>query len=112
VRLRFQTRHKRSDNHVADWHVVFEEGVLCGFKLVGGSIWRARTAGGDGAEERLYVTLPALPVGGPEERRYFDLLRPAARDRNLVPDFRSRVLAAFRAYRRRLATYESQERIP
>jgi hypothetical protein len=95
MRFQFRTRSHAAENHVADLELIFEDGPLCGLKLVGGSIWRARR-NGDPAEPRLYVTLPARRLGG----GFYDLLRPACRDRHVVRDFKSRVISEYHAQQR------------
>jgi hypothetical protein len=91
VRFQFHTRTRAPENHVADYEIVFEEGALCGLKLVGGSLWRSRHD--QARAERLFVTLPARRLRG----RFFDLLRSASRDRRTIPDFKARVLAEYQA---------------
>lgn len=73
---------------------MFEEGALCGLKLVGGSLWRSRHD--ETQAERLFVTLPARRLRG----RFFDLLRSASRDRRIIPDFKARVVAEYEAHTR------------
>jgi hypothetical protein len=58
VRFRFRTRSRAAETHVGDYEIVFEEGALCGLKLVGGSLWRSRHD--DAHAERLYVPLPGV----------------------------------------------------
>lgn len=96
MRLEFRPG-RRAPNHLADFAIVFEEGALAGLKLVGGAVWRARRAAADDQVPRLFVTLPALRTRDLGRSRYFDLLRSCSRDRNIIRDFRERVLAAFRA---------------
>jgi len=97
MRFQFRPRRKPAANHVADFEIVFEEGFLCGLKLVGGALWRSRSAKGQG-EGPVYVTLPAQRRANRDgEERYFDLLRSASRDRTIVRDFRERVVCAFQA---------------
>ena len=91
MRFQFHTRTRGPENHVADYEIVFEEGALCGLKLVGGSLWRARRS--EAQAERLFVTLPARRIRG----RFFDLVRSASRDRRIVPDFKARVVAEYEA---------------
>ena len=94
MRFQFHTRTRAPENHVADYEIVFEEGALCGLKLVGGSLWRSRRA--EAHAERLFVTLPARRLRG----RFFDLLRSASRDRRTIPDFKARVVAEYEAQMR------------
>ena len=91
MRFQFHTRTRAAENHVADYEIVFEEGALCGLKLVGGSLWRPRHA--EAQAERLFVTLPARRLHG----RFFDLLRSASHDRRIIPDFKARVVAEYEA---------------
>jgi hypothetical protein len=94
MRFQFRTRTHAAPNHVADFEIVFEEGALCGLKLVGGSLWRSRS--GEAGSERLFVTLPARRLRG----RFYDLLRSASRDRNIIRDFKARVVSEFHAQQR------------
>ena len=94
MRFQFHTRTRGPENHVADYEIVFEEGALCGLKLVGGSLWRPRRP--EAQTERLFVTLPAPRIRG----RFFDLLRSASRDRRIVPDFKARGVAEYEAQMR------------
>jgi hypothetical protein len=94
MRFQFRTRTQAAPNHVADFEIVFEEGALCGLKLVGGSLWRSRSR--DSGADRLFVTLPARRLRG----RFFDLLRSASRDRNIIRDFKARVVSEYHAHER------------
>jgi hypothetical protein len=79
---------------VADFEIVFEEGPLCGLRLVGGSLWRSRY--GEPGQHSLFVTLPARRLRG----RFFDLLRSASRDRRIIRDFKDRIVAEYRSQQR------------
>jgi hypothetical protein len=79
---------------VADFEIVFEEGPLCGLKLVSGSLWRSRSR--EAGSDRLFVTMPARRLRG----RFFDLLRSASRDRNIIRDFKARVVSEYHAQER------------
>ena len=94
MRFQFRTRTRAAENHVADFEIVFEEGALCGLKLVGGSLWRSRHD--VSRADRLFVTLPARRLHG----RFFDLLRSASHDRRIIPDFKARVVAEYEAQKR------------
>ena len=94
MRFQFHARTRAAENHVADYEIVFEEGALCGLKLVGGSLWRSRHD--EARAERLFVTLPARRLRG----RFFDLLRSASHDRRIIPDFKARVVAEYEAHKR------------
>jgi len=94
MRFHFRTRAQAAPNHVADFEIVFEEGALCGLKLVGGSLWRSRS--GEAGSDRLFVTLPARRLRG----RFFDLLRSASRDRHIIRDFKTRVVSEYHAHER------------
>jgi hypothetical protein len=94
MRFHFRTRAQGPPNHVADFEIVFEEGALCGLKLVGGSLWRSRS--GEAGSELLFVTLPARRLRG----RFFDLLRSASRDRHIIRDFKTRVVSEYHAQQR------------
>jgi hypothetical protein len=83
-------------NHVADFDIHFEEGILAGLKLVGGALWASR----DGSPD-LFVTLPAHKVVQDGRERYFDLLRSIDRDAQAIRDFKARVLAAYQAQARK-----------
>ena len=55
---------------ICEAEIVFDgPGPLQGLKLVGFGLWR-----GTGSEA--YVTFPSRSYGRPDERRYFELLRP------------------------------------
>jgi hypothetical protein len=94
MRFQFRTRTQAAPNHVADFEIVFEEGALCGLKLVGGSLWRSRSV--EAGSDRLFVTLPARRLRG----RFFDLLRSASRDRHIIRDFKTRVVSEYHAHQR------------
>ena len=94
MRFHFRTRTQAAPNHVADFEIVFEEGALCGLKLVGGSLWRSRSR--EFGADRLFVTLPARRLRG----RFFDLLRSAGRDRDIIRDFKARVVSEYHAHER------------
>ena len=94
MRFQFHTRTRGPENHVADYEIVFEEGALCGLRLVGGSLWRSRHD--DARADRLFVTLPARRLRG----RFYDLLRSASHDRRIIPDFKARVVAEYEAQKR------------
>jgi hypothetical protein len=94
MRFHFRPRSQAASNHVADFEIVFEEGALCGLRLVGGSLWRSRSR--EDGSNRLFVTLPARRLRG----RFFDLLRSASRDRNTIRDFKARVVSEYHAHER------------
>lgn len=94
MRFHFRTRSHAAENHVADFEIVFEEGALCGLRLVGGSLWRSRHS--PPGVDQLFVALPARRVRG----RFFDLLRSASRDRRIVRDFKDRIVSEYRAQQR------------
>jgi hypothetical protein len=93
MRFQFRERAHAAENHITDFEIVFEEGALCGLKLVGGSLWRSRTLAG--AEiDRVFVTLPARRLHG----HFYDLLRSASRDRHILSDFKARVVSEYHAH--------------
>jgi hypothetical protein len=71
MRFHFHTRAQAAPNHVADLEIVFEEGPLCGLKLVGGSLWcsRSREAGADRLFRHLARPPSARPVLRPSPLR-------------------------------------------
>ena len=95
MQIQFQTGGKALPNHVADFDIVFEEGVLNGLKLVGGALWSSK----DGRPD-LRVTLPAHKIVAEGKERYFDLLRAIDKNAQTIRDFKAAVVTAYRAHLR------------
>ena len=76
---------------LCDAELVFDDGPLKGLKLVGFSVWSART----GTQRN--VTFPARSFSVNGERRSFALLRPVS-DTSAQDDVRQLVLDAYAAY--------------
>jgi hypothetical protein len=71
---------------LAEAELVFEEGVLCGLKLVGFGVWEGR--------EGRHITFPSRPFTANGERRSYTVLRPVS-DTTAQEPLRQRILKAF-----------------
>ena len=91
MHFQFHTNGKTLRNYVADFDIHFEEGCLAGLKLVGGALWAGKDAG-----EELRVTLPAHKIVQDGKERYFDLLRSIEKDPQVIRDFKTLVVSAYR----------------
>jgi len=92
MHFEFQRAAKAAKNHVVDFEIVFEEGILSGLRLVGGALWTGKNGEGE-----LLVTLPSQKFLHEGKDRYFDLLRSTNKDPQAIREFKARVVAAFRA---------------
>jgi len=72
MRVHFALNHKGTPpSKLADVEIHFEEGLLAGLKLVGCSVWRAKTG------EEHTVLVPSRSYATGNGVRYYELLRPS-----------------------------------
>ena len=93
VQVQFVARANGPERLVCEAEIHFEEmtgdGVLCGLKLVGFSLWQS-----DG---KVSVTLPSRTWGEPGERKFFDLLRAGDGGAEAVKALKAAIIAAYDA---------------
>lgn len=92
VTFNFIQREYAPERLVCEAELVFSAtaGLLAGLKLVGFSLWKS-------PEGETYVTFPSRVFGAGEERRYFDLLRPANGGSAATKALKDAILAAYKA---------------